>query len=40
VSDFDKEVLSKLKALEDAAKDLGNDVVTQITAKFVSALLS
>lgn len=40
MSDFDKEVVSKVKAMEDAAKDLGNDVVTQITAKFVSALLS
>jgi hypothetical protein len=40
VTDLEKEVLSKIKPLEDAAKDLGNDVVNQITAKFISTLLS
>ena len=40
VSDFEKEVLGKIKAMEDAAKDLGNEVVNTITSKFVSALLT
>ena len=40
VADFDKEVLSKVKAMEDAAKELGSEVVIIITAKFITALLS
>ena len=40
VADFDKEVLSKFKAMEDAAKELGSEVVTTITSKFITALLS
>ena len=40
MTDFEKEVLSKVKAMEDAAKDLGSEVVITITGKFISNLLS
>lgn len=40
IADFEKHVLSKVKAMEDAAKDLGSEVVNSITAKFISALLT
>ena len=40
MAEFEKEVFSKIKAMEDAAKDLGSEVVTTITGKFISALLS